>query len=63
VSELEELPFPRVDKPIELDREMRTADSYAALHRGDRVLLLRDQQPLPTKQAEDLAPLGIRLAT
>jgi len=31
-------------------------DSYAAVHRGDRVLLLRDQHPLPKRLAEDLAP-------
>src|SRR5919109_2623447 len=31
-------------------------DSYASVHRGERVLLLRDQHPLPEKHAEDLAP-------
>ncbi len=31
-------------------------DSYSAVHRGERVLLLRDQHPLPKKHAEDLAP-------
>src|SRR5688572_2726829 len=36
---------------------MRSApDSYGAVHRGERVLLLRDQHPLPKKHAEDLAP-------
>jgi hypothetical protein len=58
MSELYDLPFPPVDEPIESDREMGTADSYAAVHRGSRVLLLRDQHPLPKKLAEDLAPQG-----
>jgi hypothetical protein len=58
VSELEELPFPPVDEPLESEDETRTADSYAAVHRGNRVLLLRDQHPLPKKHAEDLAPQG-----
>jgi hypothetical protein len=56
MSEFDELPFPPVDEPIESEREMRTTDSYAAVHRGERVLLLRDQHPLPKKHAEDLAP-------
>jgi Replication-relaxation len=56
MSELEELPFPPVDEPIESERETRSAESYTAVHRGERVLLLRDQHPLPTKHAEDLAP-------
>jgi hypothetical protein len=33
-------------------------DSYEAVHRGERVLLLRDQHPLPEKLAEDLTPQG-----
>jgi len=49
MSELYELPFPPVDEPIGSDRETRAADSYAAVHRGERVLLLRDQHPLPSK--------------
>jgi hypothetical protein len=57
MSELYELPFPPVDEPIEFDSEARVVtDSYAAVHRGERVLLLRDQHPLPEKHAEDLAP-------
>jgi Replication-relaxation len=31
-------------------------DSYAAVHQGDRLLLLRDRRPPPRKLAEDLAP-------
>ncbi|MEX0993591.1 MAG: replication-relaxation family protein [Solirubrobacterales bacterium] len=31
-------------------------DSYAAVHRGERLLLLRDQHPPPKKLAEDLEP-------
>jgi hypothetical protein len=56
MSELEDLPFPPEDEPIESDDETRTADSYSAVHRGERVLLLRDQHPLPKKHAEDIAP-------
>lgn len=56
MSELEDLPFPPVDEPVESDRHPATADGYAAVHRGDRILLLRDQHPLPEKHAEDLAP-------
>ena len=33
-------------------------DSYEAVHRGERMLLLRDQHPLPEKLAEDLTPQG-----
>jgi hypothetical protein len=33
-------------------------DSYEAVHRGERMLLLRDQHPLPKKLAEDLTPQG-----
>ena len=33
-------------------------DIYEAVHRGERVLLLRDQHPLPEKLAEDLTPQG-----
>jgi hypothetical protein len=58
MNELEELPFPPDDEPFESDRATRTADSYEAVHRGNRVLLLRDQHPLPKKHAEDLAPQG-----
>jgi hypothetical protein len=56
VSGLEELPFPPDDEPLELERETLTTDTYAAVHRGNRVLLLRDQQPPSEKHAEDLAP-------
>ena len=56
MSEFDELPFPPVDEPIEFDDEARTSDTYAAVHRGNRILLLRDQHPLPEKHAEDLAP-------
>lgn len=31
-------------------------DSYEAVHRGERMLLLRDQHPLPKELAEDLTP-------
>jgi hypothetical protein len=34
------------------------ASTYGAVHQGDRVLLLRDQHPLPKKHAEDLTPQG-----
>jgi hypothetical protein len=34
---------------------MEFVGSYAAVHRGERVLLLRDQHALPEKHAEDLA--------
>ena len=62
MNELEELPFPPDDEPFESDRATRTADSYEAVHRGNRVLLLRDQHPLPKKHAEALAPQGRDLA-
>lgn len=38
------------------DRDSATADSYAAVHRGERVLLLRDQRRIPEKHPEDLVP-------
>jgi hypothetical protein len=58
MSELEELPFLPVDEPTESERDARTPDCYAAVHRGNRVLLLRDQHPFAQKLAEDLAPQG-----
>jgi hypothetical protein len=56
VSELDDIPFPAVDAPLEWDSETRVPGSYEAVHRGERVLLLRDQHPLDRKLAEDLAP-------
>jgi hypothetical protein len=56
MSELEDLPFPPEDEPLEVEAETRRVDGYAAVHRGERVLLLRDQHPLPEKHTEDLAP-------
>ena len=55
MSEPEELPFPPGDEPFESEYETRR-NSYEAVHQGERVLLLRDQHPLPKKHAEDLAP-------
>ena len=37
MSEFDELPFPPVDEPIEFDDEARTSDTYAAVHRGNRI--------------------------
>jgi hypothetical protein len=56
MSELEELPFPSDDGLLEREYETGTRSAYEAVHRGERVLLLRDQHPLPAKHAEDLAP-------
>jgi Replication-relaxation len=56
MTELEELPFPPDDELLEPEDETGTRNGYYAVHRGERVLLLRDQHPLPEKHAEDLAP-------
>jgi hypothetical protein len=51
-----ELDYPPFDELIELQVDAPLPDSYAAVHRGDRLLLLRDQHPPHKKLAEDLAP-------
>jgi hypothetical protein len=58
VSEFDDIPFPAVEEPLEVEREAQIPGSYGTVHRGERVLLLRDQHPLPRKLAEDLAPQG-----
>jgi protein involved in plasmid replication-relaxation len=56
LNDLHDLPFPPVEEPLESEPETLPANGYVAVHRGDRVLLLRDQHPLPKKHAEDLTP-------